>query len=235
MPSVVSIVLPVHNQADHIADIVDRYRQALEQLPGTFEYVLVTNACRDDSPAICAGLASGSGGSIHAIDLELGGWGRAVRAGLAHATGDWLCYTNSARTSPELLASVLGYAGVYPEVVVKAQRTVREHWQRRLGSVLYNLECRVLLDLASWDVNGTPKVFPRSFAGLLELERNDDLIDAEFLAVCRSAKYPLLEVPTVVIERHGGRSTTGIRSALKMYYGAWELHRQTRTSHAEDA
>ena len=57
---------------------------------------------------------------------------------------------------------MLLYAAAYPNVVVKANRKIREHWTRRLGSLLYNLECRALFDLSNWDVNGTPKVFPRA-------------------------------------------------------------------------
>ena len=45
---------------------------------------------------------------------------------------------------------------------MKANRKIRDNWRRRLGSLLYNLECRALFDLANWDINGTPKVFPRA-------------------------------------------------------------------------
>jgi len=58
---------------------------------------------------------------------------------------------------------------------------------RRAGSLLYNLECRVLLELSVFDVNGTPKVFPAELTELRELRRNDDLIDVEFLAMPRLA------------------------------------------------
>jgi hypothetical protein len=54
---------------------------------------------------------------------------------------------------------------------VKANRKIRDHWSRRLGSLLYNLECRALFDLSVWDVNGTPKVFPRSCDRAAQLTR----------------------------------------------------------------
>ena len=181
----VSIVLPIHNQADHIATPIDQYVKALEPLPIRYELVLVPNACRDDSAAVCARLVEQSTGNVRTVVLELGGWGRAVKAGLDAASGEHLCFTNSARTSPELLAGALVVASSYRDMVVKAQRTIRDNRRRRFGSLLYNLECRILFDLATWDINGTPKIFPRSFGRLLELERDDDLIDAEFVAICR--------------------------------------------------
>ena len=220
-----SVVLPVYNQGDHIEGVVLSYVEALAALPMPFEVVLVTNACIDDSAAVCSRLAE----SMHVVshvDLEEGGWGRAVKAGLAAAKGDVLCFTNSARTTPEFLVVMLLYAGVYPEVVLKANRRVRDNWIRRLGSLLYNLECRALFDLSVWDINGTPKVFPRTFERLLELRRNDDLIDVEFNVVCRRASYPVVEIPILATVRHGGRATTNLRSAARLYWGALRLRRE---------
>jgi len=222
-----SIVLPVHNQADHLEALVHAYRQALDRLPLRHQIVLVPNACRDDTPRICRQMAA-QDPAIRTVELDMGGWGRAVRAGLANADGDILCYTNSARTSAQMLCVALLYASSYPDVVVKAQRTIRDNWRRQLGSLLYNLECRVLFGLASWDINGTPKVFPRAFGKLLELTHDDDLIDAEFVVTCQREGYPIIEVPSTITQRHGGTSTTNYGSALHMYRGAYALRRETR-------
>jgi glycosyltransferase involved in cell wall biosynthesis len=219
-----SIVLPVHNQADHIREIAEGHLRALSALPVEAELVLVPNACRDASTAICRTLATTSP-AVRVVESALGGWGRAVRLGLREARGDILCYTNSARTTPEELSLLLGYALAHPDVVIKANRKIREHWSRRIGSLLYNMECRTLFDLSNWDVNGTPKVFPRRYERLLALSRDDDLIDAEFNLICRRAGYPMMEVPIFSQRRHGGRSTTNLRSAFRMYWGAIQLWR----------
>ena len=91
-----------------------------------------------------------------------------------------LCYTNSARTAPQDLALLLLYANINVDKVIKANRKIRESTFRRMGSLFYNLECRALFDLPYWDINGTPKVFPRKYSRLLELTRDDDMIDLEF-------------------------------------------------------
>lgn len=220
-----SIVLPVHNQADHIRNVVAGYRDALRQVAGSRELVLVPNGSTDDSVAVCRALEA-EFGDIRVVALESGGWGRAVRAGIAASAGDRICYTNTARTTPEMLALLLLYSDAYRGVVVKANRRIRDTIYRRLGSLLYNLECRALFDLAVWDINGTPKVFPRSFEGLLELQRDDDLIDLEFNVVCRRRNYPVIEVPLLETVRHGGRSTTNVNSAIAMYRGAWQMSRE---------
>jgi glycosyltransferase involved in cell wall biosynthesis len=225
--TLVSIVLPVHNQADHVAPLVRAHRAALKDVAIPTEIVLVPNACRDDTAAVSRALAAEDAG-VRVVESELGGWGRAVKLGLRAAHGDLLCYTNSARTTPDELVRLIRYGLVDPGVVVKANRKIREHWSRRVGSLLYNMECRTLFDLSNWDVNGTPKVFSRSCAKLLELTRDDDLIDAEFSMICRREGYPMLEVPIFSQRRHGGRSTTNWRSAVKMYWGAVELWRGNR-------
>jgi glycosyltransferase involved in cell wall biosynthesis len=220
-----SIVLPVHNQADHLESLVTRYREALARLPLRHQIVLVPNACLDETPEICRRMTV-EHSEIVTVELAQGGWGRAVRAGLAAAEGDLLCYTNSARTSPEMLSLALLYASSNPDVVIKAQRRIRDNWRRQLGSLLYNLECRVLFGLASWDINGTPKVFPRRFDKLLELHSDDDLVDAEFIVTCRREAYPVIEVPSTITIRHGGTSTTKLSSAARMYLGAYSLRRR---------
>ena len=228
--SLISVILPVHNQADHLKAIVGEYQGSLTKLPLPHEIILVANACSDESPSVCRELAS-----IHptvvAVDCPDKGWGHAVATGLEAARGDLLCYTNLARTQARDLILILLYATVHPRVVVKANRKIRDNWRRRLGSLVYNLECRALFDLSYWDINGTPKVFPRCFSRLLELKRRDDLIDAEFNAICRREDYPVLEVPIFSTLRHGGKSTTTYLSALKMYWGAYRLWRGFRHEH----
>ena len=224
MRPVLSVILPVHNQADHIAPVVDEYRAALSGLAVGHEILLVVNGSRDASLACCRALAARYPDVI-ALEAPRAGWGLAVRAGLGAARGDVLCYTNSARTRGEDLRRIVKVALSNPLAVVKADRRLRDGLRRRIGSLLFNLEARSLFGITTRDVNGTPKVFPRRFAALLALTRDDDLIDLEFCAACRREGYPILQVPVDSRNRHGGRSTTNWRSALRLYRGAWALRR----------
>jgi glycosyltransferase involved in cell wall biosynthesis len=225
--SLVSIVLPVHNQADHIVAVLEEYESALAEVAVPHEYVLVVNGSTDRSLEICRNFADRNG-AARVIHSERAGWGHAVVLGLEAAQGDLLCYTNLARTTGKDLRMILQSAAAHSNVVVKATRKIRDSWQRRVGSLLYNLECRALFDLSYWDVNGTPKAFPRRFDRLLGLTRRDNLIDTEFTVLCRREGYPVLEVPIFSYRRHGGTSTTGYLSALEMYWGAYRFWRTTR-------
>ncbi len=223
----ISVVLPVYNQADHIEAITRDYLSALKDVNFTYELLLVVNNCRDESYAVCSRLAQEIP-QVVAIHLEEGGWGLAVKAGLQAARGNLLCYTNSARTSPIDLALILLYGYINAGKVIKANRKIRESVFRRVGSLLYNLECRALFDFPYWDVNGTPKIFPREYDQLIRLTENGDLIDLEFNVICHRNQYPMLEVPIFASRRHGGKSTTNLKSALNMYLGAFRLWRKFR-------
>ncbi len=224
----ISIILPVYNQAEHIAEIVHEYENTLAGVANPHELILVVNGDRDGSLAICQSLEAEYSGKVRVVHSQRGGWGLAVRLGLQQARGDIICYTNSARTSVQDLLLFVLYAIANPNTVIKANRKIRDNWRRRIGSLLYNIEVRTLFELACWDINGTPKIFPRKFDQLLQLTRDDDLIDAEFNAICQRAGYPMLEVPIFSTRRHGGKSTTNYNSALKMYVGAYELWKQMR-------
>ena len=223
----ISIVLPVHNQAPYIQDIIRSYVVALEDIGRPCELILAVNASRDESLAVCEAIAV-THPQVRVIHDTEPGWGRAVKAGLRVARGDFLCYTNSARTSAAELRQVLLEAIANPGAVIKATRQVRESWKRRLGSLLYNVECRVLFGFSTRDVNATPKVFSRAHTALLMLTSDGDLLDAEFLMMCARERYPVREVPIFATRRQGGSSTTNYKSAVRMYGGALRLWRASR-------
>jgi glycosyltransferase involved in cell wall biosynthesis len=222
----VSIVLPVYNQADHIADVVQQYEENLSRLPIRHETLLVVNGSRDASLEVCQALEV-TYPSVRVIASAEGGWGLAVKLGLSEARGDVLCFTNSARTSPQDLLLLIFYGVTYPNVVVTANRKNREGWQRKVGTLLYALECRFLFNLSNWDINGTPKVFPRRFDKLLALASDDYLIDLEFMVVCRREGYPVVRIPIFSSNRrYGGKSTTTLGVALKLYWDAYRFRRE---------
>ncbi len=218
-----SLVLPIHNQAEHIRLVVEGFLADFEKLEHRCELILVPNGCRDASVEICEELVARHPDDVRMVALERGGWGNAINAGFDIARGEILGYTNSARTTPATATLMLAYAIAYPDAVLKATRRVRESMRRKLGSMVYNLECRRLFDLATWDIDGTPKLFPRSFHHLLQIDSDAELYDLELMRASRYAGYPVLEIPVFDTARFGGTSTTNYRSAARMLWGAYRL------------
>jgi glycosyltransferase involved in cell wall biosynthesis len=214
----VSVILPFCNQAAEARRIVQGHAAMLAVAGIAHEIILVPNGSSDDTNAVCRALAKPP--EISCLEIDGRGWGCAVRAGIAAASGAIICYTNSARTQPEDLRRILTRAIETPGLVVKAIRVHRHSRMRRLGSSLYNALCGAMLQLSTRDVNGTPKAFPRSATALCNLQRDDDLIDLEFMWRCARTALPVSEVPVQSDTRYGGRSTTGYGTAFRLYTGA---------------
>jgi len=218
-----SIILPLYKQESHIDEIIQKYVKGLESQPHSWELILVINGGKDNAFVKAQHFAAHDK-RITPLELKEGGWGRAVKYGMSKGNGAYLCYTNSARTQINDLLIMLKYAHVNEQTVIKATRIVRNSFFRKLGSVIYNYENRTLFQTAIMDVNGTPKVFPNNTWKRLDVISNDDLIDAEAIAKCFKKEIPVVEVPVRITERLQGKSTTKIRSAIRMYIGLLKLY-----------
>lgn len=215
-----SLVLPCRNQADHIGGVLLRYVDALAAFGHPFELVVVPNACTDDTPKIVEELAQRDARVRVAVN-PTGGWGLSVRVGLEAARGSILAYTNTARTEP---ATVPDYVRTFHQhhgqCLVKACREARQAPMREIGSWLYNLEARLFFGIRCGDVNGTPKIFSRELFESMRLTSPGDLLDLELLAGVTRRKVPIVQIPVRGFHRHGGKSSTNWKSAVKMYSGA---------------
>jgi hypothetical protein len=220
-----SLVLPCRNQADHIGSILPRYLRPLETLGMPFELVVVPNASRDATQAVVEALAQ-KDERIKVVPNLAGGWGRSVRLGLEAAGGTVLAYTNTARTEPESLPSFVQLYQRGRRCLVKARREARQAPLRAAGSLLYNLEARLLLGVRCSDVNGTPKIFGRDLYERIALTAEGDLLDLELMAWAARLGIAIEEIPVRGFHRHGGKSSTTWKSAWNMYAGAFHLWRQ---------
>jgi hypothetical protein len=217
----ISIVLPIGDESrGMLARVVDTYAECLDASAHSWE-ILVVPAKR----AAMVGLRDGELTQIANVRIcpACDGWGAAVTDGLRASAGQLVCYTNWQRTSAKALAEMLSLALRNQDVVVRANRRTRDTRVGRLGSLLYNLECRLLLQVSVWDVNGTPKIFPRAFTDLFNLQQTGDLLDAEFAAVCERSGYPVIEVPIEAPLHSDSSDSFDLLSALRLYIGVVRL------------
>jgi Glycosyl transferase family 2 len=230
-PPGVSVVLPVRNQADHIVDVVDSYVGALSQLERTFEIIIVENESEDGSLRLCLELARRHS-VVSVIQNERRGFGRAVRAGLAAARADTLCYTNCAYTTPLTLKNAIELFVVNdgPERLVNTVREMRYPFARRFGSALFNAECRALFGFRTKDVNGTPKVFSRALFDRFALLETESLFDVEIFIQSQLRGARVVEMPVLFTPRFGGKSATTMRLALRLYTGAFMMWLNLRST-----
>ena len=187
----------------------------------------VPNACSDDTCAVVDRLAQ-SNPRLRVVYNPKGGWGLSVRTGLAASRGELLCYTNSARTAPAQIPALLERYQQGAPCLAKVRREKRGAFWRELGSWLYNLEGRLLYGFKVRDVNGTPKIMPRSLYEKLNLFLDGDLLDLELLVKAARLGTPVVELPVRAGKRFGGKSSTTLQSAWGLYLGAWRLRKALR-------
>jgi len=216
-----SVILPLYKQVGHAENLYNAYTAALATLGESWELLFIVNGADDGAYDKLNSLNELP--NVKVFRLENGGWGRAVKFGLSKAVGKYLCYTNSARTEINDLLMILNYARVNDHNLVKATRIIREKLVRKIGSTLYNLECRILYKVPIWDVNGTPKVIPKTVYNDLTIVSDDDLIDAEIIIRCARKNVRIIDIPVVSTQRISGKSTTNYASAFKMYSGLFRL------------
>jgi hypothetical protein len=226
--SLVSVVLPFGRSVSRIEATLRGYLATLADLNVPFELLPVFDAVPGTRQFDECRALFGREPRVRTLSAGQAGWGRAVQYGLSESKGDLICYTQAARTSPVDLLAVLQIALSHPNNVVKANRRIRDGLVRRMGSLLYVAECRSLFDLPFWDINGTPKVFPRTLGKLLSLRSTDDLIDLEFDVVCRRELYQVIEVPLTSVDTGNAFSDINLSSAWHLYIGAFRLWKEMR-------
>ncbi len=220
----ISTIIPLLKAKEYdIGGLVDGYVAVLQNLKVKWELILILE--ESNRSRIIESLGS-INEQVHLLFTPTADWGAAVKMGLEKANGDILSYSNWLSTSPENLRVILSTALANPDVVIKATRRMHRHWLRRVGGALYSLECQYLFDLPYWDVNATPRAFPRRFEKLMKLQSRGFLMETEFCIVCQRASYQVLEVPIRIPQRYPRLSISGWVVDAKLYYGAYKLYRE---------
>jgi len=161
-PVEVSVVLPVFNEAGHLAEEITRIRAGLDRSGRTYEIVVIDDGSTDGTAEVLAGIEG-----IRTIHFpENRGSGSARRAGTRAARGDIVVWTDADMTYPnDRIPELVDELGDYDQVVgartseqgtVKALRVPAKWFIRKLAE--YLTERRIP------DLNSGFRAFRRSVA-----------------------------------------------------------------------
>ena len=192
-PPALTAVMPAYNEEAGIAGAVAEVRErVLDAVPGS-DLVVVDDGSSDGTGRILDELA-GSDGRVTVIHGPNRGHGRALRAGLDAARGDFLFLLDSDRqipleAFPELWAAAGTVDGAFG---VRARR--RDPLHRRVLTAVVRAVVNLLFRVSLRDANAPFKVVRRSL--WLELRERipaDALAPSLFLAVLAAARGCRLE------------------------------------------
>lgn len=129
-----SVVIPVHDEAENLAPLLRRLVDALEGLNLTFEVVFVDDGSLDASPQILRALQDGDP-RVGVIALSRNfGHQAAVTAGLDHARGRAaVVMDGDLQDPPEVIPSLVDRWRLGFDVAYAIRRNRKESWPKRLG------------------------------------------------------------------------------------------------------
>jgi glycosyltransferase involved in cell wall biosynthesis len=225
-----SVVVPVHNEAQVLKELVERCAKSAESaFGGSFELIIVDDASDDRTPATLREL---SNPRLRVLRLEHNaGQYRATRAGLRVAAGEWIAVLDGdLQDPPELIPELLAAARQGGPCVFAVKTGRAERVWFRLGQFCFHLVQSALGSAPAPRGSGSFCVMSRSVA---ENVAAVDLRHANLAAVAArvlkkmSARHSA--VPYEKGSRYDGRSRVGawglVREALGSFFVSGALWR----------
>ena len=107
-PRTLSVIVPVYNEADGLHEVLAE-RLFAAPCPIAREWIFVNDGSTDGSGAILDEAARPASEPVRVLHKPNGGKGTAVRAGIAHATGDFIVVQDADREyDPKDIPRLLG-------------------------------------------------------------------------------------------------------------------------------
>ena len=214
---VLSVVIPVFNEEDNLAELIERCLGTLRSMDLTFELILVDDGSRDSSAEKIENAATSNPGEIAGVFLNRNyGQHSAVLAGFEASTGDIVVtldadLQNPPEEIPALVAAVLEGHDVVGSVRQNRQDTAF----RKMSSFLINKGVQKATGVKMTDYGCMLRAYRRN------------IIDAILMCHERSTFIPVLansfarnttEIPVKHSERKAGVSKYGFLKLLSLQY-----------------
>ena len=216
MRTLISVVMPAHDEEDFLAASVEEVVLGLRGRR-EFEVLVVENGSSDATAAVAAKLA-GDLPEVRFISLDQADYGNALRQGFLAATGGSIVIFDvdyyDLGFLDRALAVLEGDGG--PAIVVGSKRgpgaVDTRTWTRRLVTWAFSRTLRVGFGLGVSDTHGMKVLRRDQMVALVESSRfGTDLFDTELVIRAERAGLRVEELPVLVEERRPSRTSIATR------------------------
>jgi len=208
LPSV-SVILPAHNEAENLEEVINGLVPELLKNTSGFEIIIVDDGSEDATGELAADF-SRKDDRIRLIKHETNrGYGAALRTGFDNARLEWLFFMDSdGQFVPAEIADLIKLTKD-GEFIAGERTNRRDPLHRRIYGRLFSLSMRALFGVRVRDVNCAFKLFKKSLLDNWSFISTGALINTEILLCARQKGVDPLQVPVTHLPRKAGENSGG--------------------------
>ena len=202
-----SLVYPVFDEADNIAELLSESLRLAPKLSSDFEIVVVDDGSRDGSARIIEERRRAEP-RIRVVRHSLNrGYGAALHAGLREARGEFVFFSDAdLQFDLEELSTLFAHARNF-DIVAGYRLHRRDPWPRRVIGWSWSALVRALFDLQVRDIDCAFKIFRRHVIDAIPIESIGAFINTEILVRADRAHFRIHQVPVAHRRRRYGRQS----------------------------
>lgn len=216
----VSVVVPMHNEADNVADLVQALNASLTELGTSWEIILVDDGSIDETCAVANGIAATDKHVRVESYIPNQGRGKALRTGFAAARGDIVATIDADLSyEPKYILRLVEALQRNPHVDIAIGSPYTSGggtenvpllrlWLSRLGNLLLSAAMPGKIHT----ITGIFRAYRRRVLDSLDLESNGKEIHLEILSKSLALGHRVIEIPAVLRGRKKGRSKFRLRA-----------------------
>ena len=205
-----SLVMPCYNEEEVLGYTVPQLLSAFANAGVRLELIAVDNGSADHTGAIIRRLAADDPSVVHYRVEVNEGYGNGLLQGIPLCTAPWIGFipADGQVDAEDVVRLYQAVSATGRLVLGKVRRRFRmDGLRRKVVSTAYNLFVRVLWPhLQTLDVNGSPKLLPRSVVSSMELKSKNWLLDPEIMIKAHYLGVSVLELNVFARMRGGGIS-----------------------------
>ena len=205
-----TVAMPAHNEAENIAEMIDRTRTIVGPLVDDLEIIVCDDGSDDDTARIIREIGEEDPRVRLINHQECQGYGAAVRSAVWAATKELVFFTDS-----DLQFDISEITRFLPRIqeadMVIGYRYARsDPWFRSLFGHGWSWLVNLLFGYTARDVDCAYKLLKRQVIDTVQVESGGAMFSAELLVRAKKARFRIVEEPVSHYPRVAG-SQTGAR------------------------
>ncbi|MEK7208058.1 MAG: glycosyltransferase family 2 protein [Patescibacteria group bacterium] len=216
MRPALSIIVPSRNESDNLKRLIPELVQTLSVLGDAYEVIVVDNGSTDATQETLQELTSRYP-RVRSVYEGERGFGRALLCGLHEGQGEVLGYIHADnQMSPREILRIYEKLKKDNLAVCKARRIHRNDgaWRYFISKV-YNALFRLMFKVNLKDINGSPKLFTKTFFEGAKLSSLDWFIDPEIIIRAKQLGAAVGELDIHTFRRESGVSQVRLKTILE--------------------